>query len=416
METASRYTRSGTTRSVDTSQAQPAIAQAKYSAVQVLSSMIKIALSCAMCHVALAQEKSPPKPPVYVLAISGEDPIAANLPSPMLEGAIGCTADGSLVVNSILESDPTKPVPFNTPELLSTISTAGKVNTFNLSAISDVQGFSDARSYDVGDHDVDFLIYGTRKQSPLNASVNASIQPPLKSQWFVAQFDRQGIYHGSTELALPQLAPQKLAASDSGDFLVFGIDEANHEAKLIRYAPIGQEIFYYQPDTDFAKKNDTLPSAFAKGSNPDKDRVSLSKLQGAIQFSQFVHFKDSIFLLQMNANSPLFQVFANGSIRTVHLPALAGFSADSIVPSDDLLYIRYRRVGTNTGRGEDGLILELNPDTGDILRRIRPGDFTIWDAACVHRGVFRIVKLKGERTFQIFQAAPATEAGNPKTP
>ena len=45
----------------------------------------------------------------------------------------------------------------------------------------------------------------------------------------------------------------------------------------------------------------------------------------------------------------------------IDLPKVEGFTADSLIPSDELLYVRYRRVGTVSGKGDEALILEVNP-------------------------------------------------------
>ena len=346
---------------------------------------------------AVAQKKTRDQTPLYTLELLQTKPLSVTLPSPMLEGTVGCTSDGSLVINSILEADPKKSAPLYTPEVLSVIDPKGEVQSFDFSKIDDLDGVVGARAYDVGVKDVDFLVYAFPKKS-------LSSDSRVARTWYVARFSRDGSYHGTIPLDLAGFSVQKLALLDTGDLVLFGLDETNRVAQLMHYSLIGGKTYYYQTDQPFANKNDSLPSRFAQGTHPSQDRVELAQLQGAVQFSQVIHYKDSILLLQMNAGAPVFQIFTDGSVRSIPLPKQAGFTADSLIPSDDDLYVRYRRVGSNTGRGDDARILEVDPATGDAIRQIKIGDFSMWDAVCERRGVFKVTKLNGEFNFQFFNA------------
>ncbi len=88
-----------------------------------------------------AQEKATPKvlpqTPLYGLEISGEEPVAAQLPSQSYETGFQCTGDGSVVVNSVPVLDQSQrraPGPW----ILSTISPSGKVVSFDFKKISDI--------------------------------------------------------------------------------------------------------------------------------------------------------------------------------------------------------------------------------------------------------------------------------------
>jgi hypothetical protein len=105
----------------------------------------------------------------------------------------------------------------------------------------------------------------------------------------------------------------------------------------------------------------------------------------------------------MNAGSPLYEVHANGSIRSIELPRVEGFTADSLIPSDELLYVRYRKMGT--GNDGEGLILEVNPTSGEEMRRIPSGNFSVWSVACVRDRTLRAVRWKGQHNIQFLSAA-----------
>jgi len=192
-----------------------------------------------------------------------------------------------------------------------------------------------------------------------------------------------------------------MAAFDNGDLLIFALDEMNRQPQLIRYSMIGQKVHYYFADTDFARKNPDGPVLVAKGTNPDQGRLELAQLRFSMQGSQLGHYKDSILLLQKGEATPLFQAFADGSVRTLKLPHVEGFTAEVLIPSDIQVYVQYRRPSADPNSDDQIVILELDANTGDGLRRIVPGDLEV---ACVHQGVFRVIRHEGNHTFKFFDA------------
>ena len=54
-------------------------------------------------------------------------------------------------------------------------------------------------------------------------------------------------------------------------------------------------------------------------------------------------------------------------MRTIKLPKVAGFSRSTLIPSDDRVYVQYRN------ERDQVVILELDANTGEELRRIEPG-------------------------------------------
>jgi hypothetical protein len=138
-----------------------------------------------------------------------------------------------------------------------------------------------------------------------------------------------------------------------------------------------------------------------KGTNPDQGRLELAQVQMSIQFSQFGHWKDAIVLLQRSEGAPLFLAYPDGSVRTMKLPKVDGFGADRLIPADDALYVEYRRPSADPEGPDEILIVELDGNTGEELRRIAPGQLEV---ACGHQGVFRVIRHEGEHTFKFFNA------------
>jgi hypothetical protein len=232
------------------------------------------------------------------------------------------------------------------------------------------------------------------------AKKNFAADPQGKPSHFVARFNREGQYLCATELVLPKLNPLKLAAFPNGDLLIFAADESSHAARLLRYSLQSRKAVPFEPDAPFATVNDSFPLPFPKNMQPSKEQLQKAQLDGAVLDTQMVHVRDAILLLQMNAGSPLFETYANGSIRTIDLPKVEEFAADSLIPSDATLYVRYRRVHTVSGQGDDALILEVNPTSGEEVRRIRPGNFPIWTVACVRNREIRAIRATGGRNFR----------------
>jgi hypothetical protein len=350
----------------------------------------------------VAQEKAVatlPKIPSYGLEISAEEPVAAQLPNQVYEPGFGCASDGSAAVNVLLPPDKVKPRNVWT---FYTVSPSGKTVSFDFKKINDLalRDGQGALAHDIGDRDVDFLFSAQPARNPLDGQAqDRQAAPP---GWYVARFDRDGVYHGASELNLPRLVPQKMAAFDDGDLLIFALDEMNRQPQLIRYSMTDQKVHYYFADADFAKKNPDVPAFAVKGVNPDKGRVELAQMRSSMQVSQLSHYKDSILLLQRVDGTPLFQTFPDGAVRTIVLPKLKGFKAFLLIPSDDQLYVEYRKPSGDPNGDDQVLILELDANTGEELRRIAPpGDLEV---ACVHQGVFRVIRHSGEHTFQFFNA------------
>jgi hypothetical protein len=340
-----------------------------------------------------------PKTPWFALEISGEEPVAAQLPSQMYETGFACTSDGSVGVNSVLPLDKSKR---RDAWIVSVISPGGKVISFDFKKIGDIalRDGQDATAHDVGDHDVDFL-FGQLAGSKHDGRPQDG-RPAEPPKWFVARFDREGMYHGATELALQGLVPHRMSVFDDGDLLLFALDETNRQSQLIRYSAIDQKIHYYFADAEFGRKIPQRDSGWRRGTNPDRSSVELSQLNSSMYQSQLSHYKDSILLLQKDENAPLFQAFPDGSVRTIKLPRVKGYSVDILIPSDDQLYVQYRKANADPNGSDEILILELGANTGDELRRIRPGDLEV---ACVHQGVFRVIRHSGDHTFQFFNAS-----------
>jgi len=345
-----------------------------------------------------AAPKSVPKMPSYELEISVEEPVAVQLPNQVYEPGFACASDGSVAVNVLLPPDKAKP---RSLWMFYTISPNGKTVSFDFKKINDLalRDGQRAMAHDVGDRDIDFLFSAQPAKNPLDGQ--AQDKQAAAPGWFVARFDRDGAYHGASELNLPRLVPQRMAAFDDGDLLIFALDETNRQPQLIRYSMTDQRVHYYFADADFAKKNPDIPAFTAKDTNPDKGRVEFAQLRSSMQISQLSHYKDSILLLQSVDGTPLFQTFPDGAVRTIALPKLEGFKASLLIPSDDQLYVQYRKPSTDPNGVDQILILELDPNNGEELRRIAPGEL---EAACVHQGVFRVIRHEGGHTFQFFNA------------
>jgi hypothetical protein len=293
---------------------------------------------------------------------------------------------------------PTAPmVTENTPMQLEVIEPTGQLWTFDVTHIDDLRSIVPSRSYDVAANGVDFLM------SAIPGKIGVDAQG--KRGNFVARFNREGQYLGATPLQLPGLNPLKLATFPNGDLLIFAADEVDAAPQLLLYSQRTHAIMRYQPDAPFAAGNDAMPPSFAKNAQPAGEQLARAQLDAAVLNTQMVHRKDAILVLQMNAGSPLFEAFANGSIRSIDLPKVEGFTADSLIPSDELLYVRYRRVGTESGKGDEALILEVNPTSGEEMRRISPGNFGVWSVACVRNRTIRAVRWKNQHDIQFLSAA-----------
>ena len=339
-------------------------------------------------------------------------------PTPYFYGPLGCTSDGSVFIYSVVDANlvpvgrrrPASSAPIsytqslkpplvtdNTPMQLEVIEPTGRLWDFDVTHIDDLHGILPSRSYDVDENGVDLLM------SAVPGKIGVETDG-LRGK-FVAHFNREGQYLGAAPLHLPGLNPLKLAAFPNGDLLIFAVDEVNAVPRLLRYSQQTEAAAPYEPEVAFADRNDAMPPSLPKYPPPTSAQLARAQLEAAVLNTQMVHRRDAIFVLQMNAGSPLYEVYANGSIRSIELPRIEGFTADSMIPSDELLYIRYREAGTVSAQGDQALLLELNPTSGEEVQRIRLNHLSLWSVACVQNRTIRAVRWRGQHKFQFLSAA-----------
>jgi hypothetical protein len=380
--------------------------------VQKMLPAMVILCACSF-HVSAQDGSQMRSVPLHSLVYPDGEQFWSKLPSPAVFGPLGCTEDGSVIINSVLPEArantwgrinfyySTDPVFIGDedkkPMQLSVIEPTGRVQNYDFSVVNDLEHVINARSYDVAENSVDFLIHAIPKTS-------SGTDPTAPDGDFIARFNREGQYQGATEVVIPGLKPLKSATFPNGDLLVLGIDEDAMEARLVRYSLFGQNTFIYKQDVPFEKRNGKLPPPLPANLRASPRTLASAYLEAALRFTQMVHYKDSIFVLQMDVGMPLFQVFADGSIRTIHLPTLSGYEAESVIPSDVPLYVRYRAASTNTTQSAGGLILEMNPNSSETIQWIPPGSFPIWQVACVNNGVIRAVRMGSGYNFRFVTA------------
>ncbi len=380
--------------------------------------MVTAILLSAACVRLCAQtatmlESAAPAPNVNGLTYQEAERFWADLPTPYVYGPLGCASDGAVFVYSVLDANlvpvhrRSAPVSYtqastppmvtqNTPMQLEVIEPTGQLRVFDVTHIGDLRSIIPSRSYDVGENEVDFLM------SAIPGKIGEDT-PGTRGN-FVARFNREGQYVGATSVHLPGLKPLKIAAFPNGDLLIFAADEVNLVPRLLRYPQHAEAAMAYEPDTAFATSNAVIPPSLPKYPPPTTEQIAAAQLDAAVLNTQMVHRRDAILVLQMNAGSPLYEAFADGSIRSIDLPKVAGFTADSLIPSDELLYVRYRKIRAVSVEGDAGLILEINPTSGEEMRRIPTGSFSVWSVACVRERTLRAVRWKGQHNVQFLSA------------
>ena len=121
-----------------------------------------------------------------------------------------------------------------------------------------------------------------------------------------------------------------------------------------------------------------------------------------VQFAGQGHF---IYLVQNKTSFPLLEINEAGAIRVVKPKLPAGTQIETVVPSDENIYVRLKDI-------RDGAIFELNPQDGSIVRRFRVGkNKSGADVACVHDGKFLSFEHNSDRLVPLTGTAePATDS------
>jgi hypothetical protein len=336
---------------------------------------------------------------LYQINFQPGDPVPGVGAMPAVRLPLECTGDGTMfitMVQAMGTGAPPRNLSVYSPSLLLTsISKSGEAHSFPLDQVPDLYDVIQVGDY-VSDSKVVFLVNAAHGAKPQTESADNATKKRPERHSYIVLFDRQGNYDKTIEIE-DEFHVTLLGLFPSGMFLAYGMDRTDHSPKLAMLKDDGRILKFLE-----LSKGDAPESATG---TKDASNKGPSVYVAPAQFAGQGHF---IYLAQNKTSYPLLEINEAGGIRAIKPKRPSATEIETIVPSDEGLYVRLKDV-------RDGAIYELNSQDGSVLRRFRVGESESGaDVACVHDRKFlsfehssgRLVPLIG--TAELANAAAAS--------
>jgi len=353
---------------------------------------------------------SPVPAPLYRIVFKSGDAVPGIGAMPAIRLPFECASDGTVFISMVQAlgtgSPPRNLSPYSPSLLLTSISPAHEAHSFPLDQVPDLYDIQDIGDY-ASESKVIFLIRATREnkqatQAPATSdgSQQESRGKPAEHNFYIVIFDRQGNYQKTVQIEAG-FRINRLGLFPSGMFLAYGYDEADHTPKLAMLKDDGTLLKFLEIPKGYVPES-ALGTKDGSGKGP---AVYVSPVQ-------FVGQGQFIYVVQNKTKFPLLEINEAGAIRAIQPKLPTGVEINTLVPSDENLYVRVTEI-------HDGSIYELSAHEGVILRRFHVGDKESGaDVACVHDEKFlsfqhsdgKLVPLTGTAE----PAADAVPADQPK--
>jgi hypothetical protein len=233
-------------------------------------------------------------------------------------------------------------------------------------------------------------------------------------RYYIAQFEPDGSYKGSVKLDLP-FRPTKLSGFPSGSYLMAGLDQNN-----VSHVALLNASGQWMRDIDFPKeKKEPVEKTFARAVGSTADADLAADLLSA--FSSFFPYRENVLYIRGHSGAPIYEIHEGGDAQPVKIKTPGDYPVDYLLPSDRNWYV----VSTETGKFSDAKsdIYELNPSTGEAIRRILSegaGSMKATsegqsDLACVHEDEFIAVRHKDAK-LTVMRGTPVLARKKPANP
>jgi hypothetical protein len=227
----------------------------------------------------------------------------------------------------------------------------------------------------VSDSTVLFLIEAARENEPVtrnwtkpNGDKGEYSANNAERRRYLVFFSLDGDYKGTSEIDLGFWV-QHIGVFPSGSLLAFGFDEKDHSPKLAMLKEDGTLLRFLQ-----IHRGDALHSLVGTADGSDKGPAVY------VAPTELVRFGRSIILVQNKSSFPLLEVSEGGAIKAIRPQLPQGVTIDSVVESDQNLYVR-------VSGNEQGSIDEIDAESGAVLRRFELEEGAPAPSiACIHDG------------------------------
>ncbi len=303
--------------------------------------------------------------PTHMLKFEGDQLMSNVLASPLIALPTQCTANGTMYLDMLDPSDPSRHSFVGITESTSQV--------FSTAAISDL-------------HDITIIgvsvspsLFGIMVQaSKGNNSLQDQGSRRGDSRFFIARFDLSGLYKGSVDLPLVG-SVIRFAIFPSGEFLVMSLDTGQISPKLTILNADGEVLHV-------VKNPNLLDQTTSIESNGVASSTEATDLLGSILL---LPFKEDILMWRAGSVGPITAIQNSGSEHEIPIATPDGYVLSDIVPSSQRLIVHLRpenaKVGTALNLSEYAYY-EVNPSDGNLISKLLLRDRSIGTIGCEHDG------------------------------
>ena len=251
-----------------------------------------------------------------------------------------------------------------------------------------------------------FLVLASRENKPEKRAVSWGKEGAKREytvnaaeqHLYIVSFSRDGQYKRTVEID-DAFSIQNVGVFPSGIILAFGFDKSDYSPKLAMLKQDGTLLKFLE-----IRKGDAPDSMVGGRDSPRR---------GVLAPSELVPEGHSIFIVQNKTTFPVLEVNEGGTIRAIHPKLLKGEQMEAAIPSDRSLYVIASP--ETTERGSAGVIYEVNPEDGSLLRRFELTAGRASEVACIHEGRFLSLDHRDGKVVPLLGSAEPANLGQQKS-
>ncbi len=186
----------------------------------------------------------------------------------------------------------------------------------------------------------------------------------LKEGYYVCLFDRDGKLQ-SVHTLDSRYKPAKIAYFGADQFVLLRFDTINEKPSLTIMSADGQIVRMLDDQNSLPNGSDLQKGSGIKVDSGAPEFFKQVAMVGTLSGWQFGYAAKQLLLLEPGADPVIWSISPGDEIRKVKLQMPPGTTAQSIVSSDGAWFVRSFIVASDAG-----LLLEFDPESGQVLRRI----------------------------------------------
>ena len=207
----------------------------------------------------------------------------------------------------------------------------------------------------------------------------AGQERPAANGYYLALFNYDGELRGYKRLDIG-LEPFTIAQLADDSFLLVGTDEATAKPRFVVVDDSGTLLHDLDTDTIMpsAKRLQSMFDSLNFGGTKPDDMSASMRIRTALSLFREVHSQEGLLLIVPGSDAPVTVLLRSGETRVVHLKLPEDQIPHSIIPARGRWFVRTNQRGTDSTWN----LYEVNPETGEVLRRINTEGVPATSIAC----------------------------------